>query len=346
MAELIVTRLDADDADDLRQWRTIMREGYTDDRRAVWWQSEESMLLQFSQPRTDRTDIALLARLGDEMIGGAEITLVSDSPALVELTVLPAHRRQGHGTTIAEAVDGILRDSAATIVQTETYSPAGIAFAESRGMHVGNAEQRLLLDLPAYLDADANRYKSRAAPAPDVGPADPTEVHPDPDWSIVSWIGMCPEELVEAWATLRKQMDEDVPLGALTRTDHHADVAAIRSHEERMDEQGWVLVSSMAEMTGDEPLAVGYTEIMVSRHAPEIAVQEDTLVDRAYRGRGIGRALKIANLRQLHDLPEAAAVRWLQTYTATDNEAMLALNAELGFVVADTMTALESPVVD
>lgn len=141
-------------------------------------------------------------------------------------------------------------------------------------------------------------------------------------------------------------MDEDVPLGDLTRTDHHADVAAIRSHEERMDEQGWVLVSSMAEMTGDEPLAVGYTEIMVSRHAPEIAVQEDTLVDRAYRGRGIGRALKIANLRQLHDLPEAAAVRWLQTYTATDNEAMLALNAELGFVVADTMTALESPVVD
>ncbi|MBR7512842.1 hypothetical protein KC219_22045, partial [Mycobacterium tuberculosis] len=80
------------------------------------------------------------------------------------------------------------------------------------------------------------------AQPPTVGPADPTEVHPRPDWTIVSWIGMCPAELVESWARLRRQMDEDVPLGDLTRSDHHADVAAIRTYEERMAEQGWILV--------------------------------------------------------------------------------------------------------
>lgn len=352
MAELRITRVTPDDVRGLKQWHAVMREGYGADRTAPWWLSEAAMLTQFALPRRDKADIALIARLGEEPVAAAEVTLIADSPADVELTVLTSHRRRGHGTALAEAVEQILRDSPAEVVQTETYTPAGIAFAEARGMHVGNREQRLLLDLPAYLDADANRYKRPRTPAPPVGPADPTTVRPDPDWTITSWIGMCPEDLVEAWARLRTQMDEDVPLGDLTRPDHHADVAAIRTHEERMDEQGWVLVSSMAQIDAAEsgaesgPLAVGYTEIMVSRHDPTIAIQEDTLVDRAHRGQGIGRALKVANMRQLHDVPEAGRSRWLQTYTAVDNTAMLALNDDLGFVVADTMTALEGPVLD
>lgn len=357
MAELSITRLAPDDASRLRQWLAVMREGYTAGRTGAWWASEPAMLTQFAHPRHDKTDIALLAHLGGEPIGGAEINLLTDSPAIVELAVLPAHRRSGHGTALAEAVEAILRDSPATLVQTETYTPEGIAFAESRGLHIGNEEQRMLLDLPAYLEADANRYKQRPRPKPTVGPADPTEFHPRPDWTIVSWIGMCPEELVESWARLRRQMDEDVPLGDLTRSDHHADVAAIRTYEERMAEQGWILVSSMAQV--DEPgtesgaddvdpatLAVGYTEIMVSAHDPDIIIQEDTLVDRSHRGLGIGRALKVANMRQLHDVPEAAGARWIQTYTSTDNAAMLALNEDLGFRVVDTMTALEGPVLD
>lgn len=361
MAELSITRLESDDAAGLRQWLAVMREGYTAGRTGAWWMSEPAMLTQFARPRHDKTDIALVARLGEEPVGGAEINLITDSPAIVELAVLPDHRRSGHGTALAEAVEAILRDSPATLVQTETYTPEGIAFAQSRGLHIGNEEQRMLLDLPAYLEADANRYKQQPRPKPSVGPADPTEVHPRPNWTIVSWVGMCPEDLVESWARLRRQMDEDVPLGDLTRSDHHADVAAIRTYEERMAEQGWVLVSSMAQVDGgadsdpgpSDPgdpapgrLAVGYTEIMVSAHDPDIIIQEDTLVDRSHRELGIGRALKVANMRQLHDVPEAAGARWIQTYTATDNAAMLALNEDLGFAVVDTMTALEGPVLD
>ncbi|UVI37002.1 N-acetyltransferase [Brevibacterium spongiae] len=337
MTEIRITRIDPADEHDLLAWNEVMRTAYTADRTATWWRSPEATLTQFATPRTGKEDIALIGRLGDEAICGAEVNLTVDSPADVELGVLPDHRRRGCGAALAEAVEQILtdRDRTSAIVQTETYCAAGVAFARSRGMRIGNEEHRLLLDLPAYLDADANRYKDSGAST--TVPV----VKEDPDFSVTSWIGGCPEDILEDWTRLREQMDEDVPLGDLTRVVSHAGTAAIRSHEERMDEQGWVLVSSMAHV-GD--LAVGYTEIMVSVDDPQIVIQEDTLVDRTYRGRGIGRALKVANLRQLPAVEATASARWVQTYTATNNGPMLALNRDLGFEVVDTMTALEGRV--
>lgn len=334
MVDLQITRIEPDDVDGLTQWHTVMREAYTAERTAAWWLSLESTLTQFAHPRADKRDIALLAHLGEKAIGGAEINIVADSPADVEVAVLHAHRRQHHGTAIAETVADLLRGRTA-IVQTETYCPEGTAFAEARGMRIGNQEDRLLLDLPKYLHADANRYKT---PTPTIGPTDPAEVDPDPSMSITSWTGGCPDEVLRAWTMLREQMDEDVPVGDLTRTLKHADTDAIRTHEQRMAEQGWILLSSIAHV---DDLPVGYTEIMVSTHESDIVIQEDTLVDREFRSRGIGRGLKVANMRQLHEIPEATQARWIQTYTATNNGPMRALNRDLGFFTADTMTALE-----
>lgn len=334
MSEIQITRIAADDEDALIGWNDLMRIAYTCERSAAWWRSPDTTVAQFARPRIDKEDIALIAHLDDEPVGGAEINLITDCPATVELGVLPPHRRRKIGTALAEAAAQFLGngDRSSAIVQTETYCPAGVAFAQAHGMSIGNEEHRLLLDLPTYLDADANRYKDSGAST--VVPV----IREDPDFSVTSWIGACPEEVLESWTQLREQMDEDVPVGELTRTATHASTAAIRSHEERMEEQGWTLVSSMAHV-GE--VAVGYTEIMVSSHDPQIVIQEDTLVDRAYRGRGIGRALKVANLRQLPAVAATASAEWVQTYTATDNEPMLALNRDLGFLIADTMTALE-----
>lgn len=335
MVDVQITRIQPDDVDGLSRWHALMREGYTGDRTAAWWQSLESTLIQFARPRSDKSDIALLACLGEVAIGGAEVNIVTDSPAAVEIAVLRAHRRQGHGTSIARAVEVLLRGRS-ELVQTETYCPEGVAFAQAQGLSIGIQEDRLLLDLPGYLRDDANRYKN-----PDEKPRLMTD--PDPNLSITSWIGGCPEEVVEDWARLRQQMDEDVPVGDLTRTLKHAGASAIRTHEERMAEQGWILVSSIAHIgdAAEASVPVGYTEIMVSRHETDIVIQEDTLVDREYRGRGIGRGLKVANMRQLHETPEAAQASWVQTYTAASNSPMHALNHDLGFFTADSMTALE-----
>lgn len=335
MVDVRITRIEPDDVDGLTRWHGLMRQAYTADRTAPWWQSLESTLTQFAHPRSDKVDIALLAHLGEEAIGGAEINIVTDAPADVEIGVVPDCRRRGHGTSIAGVVEELLRGRT-ELVQTETYCPEGVAFAQAQSLRIGNQEHRLLLDLPAYLNDDANRYKN-----PDSKSRLTTA--PDPSLSITSWIGGCPDEAVEDWARLREQMDEDVPVGELTRTLKHAGASAIRTHEERMAEQGWILVSSIAHIDDDSsgPAPVGYTEIMVSRHEPDIVIQEDTFVEGAYRGRGIGRGLKVANMRQLHEIPEVAQADWIQTYTATGNGPMHALNRDLGFFPADSMTALE-----
>src|SRR5699024_12180954 len=156
-----------------------------------------------------------------------------------------------------------------------------------------------------------------------------------PEFSITAGIGRGDEESLDPWGRRLAQMDEDVPAGDLTRVAKHADAKAIRCHEQRMAEQGWVLVSSMAHV---EDLAIGYTEIMVCAHDPEIVIQDDTLVDRAHRGRGIGRALKVANLRQLPAVPAIVSAKWVQTRTATYNEPELALNPDPGFDVRLYMT--------
>nr|WP_240740465.1 GNAT family N-acetyltransferase [Microbacterium sp. PI-1] len=87
-----------------------------------------------------------------------------------------------------------------------------------------------------------------------------------------------------------------------------------------MSEQGYILVRSLAR-AGEE--SVGYTEILLSRSDPEIVHQDDTFVEERVRGRGVGRALKVANARLLMGLPESAGSRILQTYPEPTNTPML-----------------------
>ncbi len=97
---------------------------------------------------------------------------------------------------------------------------------------------------------------------------------------------------------------------------------------------------SVARADGE---AVGYTEILLSRPDPKIVLQDDTFVAQRVRGRGIGRALKVANLRRLMSLPESSDSRFLQAYTALTNAPMLALNRSVGFEEVDVLTILEGP---
>jgi len=321
MSDVRIKAVDVADADRLVQWNGVLRDGYNAGREAAWWRSPEATVSQFQVPRPGRFSVALLATRGAAPVGAAEAHVDPCDPAVVEISVLPTARRQRIGRRLAEEVAKALAGRA-DLVQVETYSDAGVAFAERHGLAVGNQEVRQLLDLPA----------SRAALDGLARPAGDVTVH--------SWVGPCPEDVVVDWASLNAQMDADVPVGDLTRTAHRSGVDAVRRSEERLQARGYVLVRSLARVGGR---SVGYTEILVSRHDPEIVVQDDTLVCRAHRGRGVGRALKLANLGQLTDLPEAADARWVQTYTAADNAPMLALNHAIGFRDADLMTVLEGP---
>ena len=109
MSEIRITRVDPTDETALLEWNDLMRLGYTESRTGVWWRSAETTLAQFARPRADRRDIPLIACLGETVIGGAEINLSTEAANNIELTVLPAHRRRRFGTSLAEAVEDLIR---------------------------------------------------------------------------------------------------------------------------------------------------------------------------------------------------------------------------------------------
>lgn len=323
MSALHIADVDPARDSDLLAWSALLGEGFNAGREAAWWASEETTLARYGDPKPGRTSVLLIATLQGRPVGAAEADADPGEAAEVEISVLPEARRQGVGTALAEAMRERLR-GVAEIAQAETYSEAGIAFASALGLRNGHQEHRLLLDLPVDIGALRTQHGGTAAGV-----------------EVKSWTGACPEDVIEDWTRLTTQMEEDVPMGDLTRPASRSDVDSVRRGEQRMADQGWILVRSLARRDG---VSVGYTEIFVSRHDPEIITQDDTLVDRDHRGRGVGRALKLANLENLLALEEAREARWIQTYTALDNAPMLALNQAFGFRIADQLTILEGPV--
>jgi GNAT superfamily N-acetyltransferase len=76
----------------------------------------------------------------------------------------------------------------------------------------------------------------------------------------------------------------------------------------------------------------GLSEADWDRRAPSIVRQQLTAVARPWRGRGLGRALKTAMLRQVHEThPEATVIG---TNNAEVNAPILSINARVGFKVA------------
>lgn len=313
--------VDVGDATQLVEWNEILRQGYAAGREAAWWRSAGATVSQFQSPKPGRVSVALVARADGAAVAAAEAHVDPGDPAEVAIAVLPERRRAGLGHALAGALREALSGRAET-VQTETYSSEGTGFALAHGLSVGNRECRQLLDLPI-----APHHLDESAPAID-------------GVEVSSWCGPCPDELVEGWARLVGAMAADVPVGDLSRSSTVPDVALVRQNEQRMQAAGYILARSAAVSAGH---LVGYTELFVPTEDPQVLLQDDTFVDRAHRRRGIGRALKVANLRALRQIPDARDARWVQSYTAVDNASMLALNARLGFREVDIMTALEGP---
>lgn len=321
MGEVKIEVVDPQDDARLLRWNALLREGYASGRRHVWSRSDDATRLQFQNPHPTRRSVLLLADIDGVAVGAAEAHVHPGDPAEVEIAVRDDRRRRGVGRALLRAVSEALRSSA-TVIRAETYSDDGVSFALSAGLRAGSRESRQIVGLPISEGTLAEQ-----------------DERPD-DIDIRSWSGPCPDELLEGWARLRSRMSDEVPMGTLTRSTMRPDVQAVRRNEQRMSEQGYILVRSLAR-AGEE--AVGYTEILLSRSDPEIVHQDDTFVEERVRGRGVGRALKVANARLLMSLPESAGSRILQTYTEPTNTPMLALNRSFGFEEADVLTVLEGP---
>lgn len=254
-------------------------------------------------------------------VGRLQLPLLDNTAtAMLDVQVCPSARRAGFGSQIARHCLETARARGRTKALLEISAPMegsgpGAGFAASLGARPVLGEVRRSLDLStvdmgqvAACRAEAERFAS--------------------GYRLVSWVDRAPRELLGDLARLAGRMSTDPPLGDMDW------------EPELWDEQRWLTTETEAkaaqrvrvgtaavhDQTGR---AVGYTDIGVSRLVPDVGYQWATIVEPDHRGQRLGLLLKAANLQALRR--ELPAVEWVNTWNASANSHMIAINERLGF---------------
>lgn len=260
------------------------------------------------------TRVALVTRGADGSavgVGWAIMPLQDNTSfAFVDVFVLPAHRRRGHGSRLLDALIDVGRSHGRTTAFTEPAwgvdvdGDAGRWFAEARGFELDFMDAVRELRLPAELP--------------------PLEVAPG--YTLETWRGPCPEEWVDEYADLRRVLTSEAPSGDAGLENEHWDAERVRKDEAdlvRVGRQMQVVVARAADGT-----LAGHTQLAFPADGIEV-YQWDTLVRPVHRGHGLGLALKIRAMQASADLLEGR--RRITTYNAATNTHMIAVNEKLGF---------------
>jgi GNAT superfamily N-acetyltransferase len=269
--------------------------------------------------RLDRDDISatlLLAREGDRPVGMSYLEVRSGfgnehMAWLEDLYVLPDHRRAGTGRALLDANIAIARaaDRSLIIGGYDDGNVDGEAFARALGARTAHTERQ---NRVRVADLERALLESWNVPAP--------------GYSLVQFDDRCPDDLLEQYVRIQTVMN-DAP-----RTDSLSDFTYTAAHRRaaeaehaRAGIEHW-FAGARHDATGE---IAGFTELLFRPYKPWLVEQEDTAVDPAHRGRGIGRWLKAVNaLRVLDEKPEAL---FIETWNDGSNRWMLDINTAMGF---------------
>jgi RimJ/RimL family protein N-acetyltransferase len=267
---------------------------------------------QLTAPGPDSRLLLWVATTGDAVAGVARLRLF-EGPGrrhLGEFTlhVHPEHRRRGVGTCLLRTVARAARDEKRrTLVVEASSQTSGTAFLEANGFSCALSLSLLLLNVPE---------------AHGVAEIVGTE---HPGYRLTRWLGMVPDDLAEAFAAAKSAMG-DMPTGKMDFGTTTWDTDRVRDMAEVVEKRGDTLLT-VAALHGS--MIAGFTELVIPVGDGSRAIQYDTAVVSAHRGRGLGLWVKAAMLEWLH--AEWPAVLEIETDNAEDNTHMLAVNERLGF---------------
>ena len=253
------------------------------------------------------------------------------SLAWFDLHVDPSRRRRGHGSALIERVAERAAAAQRTLVLTEFMVPSDAPeheyrrFAERHGYTLNNTEVIRHLDLPVAgerLDAlcEASRPRWHR------------------DYRLETFTNGVPEPLRPSLCDVMNQLVVDAPTGDIdfepeslnpTRYQEYLDV-------ERDQQRTRLTTVAIDDATGD---VVAYTDLVLPAGAPTTVWQWGTFVDRAHRGRRLGMAVKVENLRRLQ--AEHPGRRRVTTGNDGTNSWMVSINEELGFRVVELCPAYQ-----
>lgn len=244
-----------------------------------------------------------------EVIGQVHVLLLGDIGVL-EVLVHPSARRTGLGRDLVlRAARRVYQEGFQSIgVEVVGDTPA-VGFYESLGFNREYVETRSVLDLTAVDWAELAEMATGISAG----------------YQLQFFPGGPPDDLIEAYARAKAEV-RDVDDGELRPSSY--DPERLRDSLDTLHRRGMkpYIVLARHDQSGE---VAGLTEVVVPAQHPTRADQYDTIVAQDHRGYGIDRAIKARMLLELRSAePELIEV---QTWNAQANEAMLKVNAELGY---------------
>jgi GNAT superfamily N-acetyltransferase len=327
MSELVIERVDPDDAGTFDAFYDVYfaAERASGDGGSPWMREEVRVDLQ--DPSTRRRIVAYAGRSEGRVVAVGQLStplLDNLDSATLSVHVAPAERRRGHGSAMLARLEADAAAQGRATLNAEsswTYEagPSGTGepgpeFAGARGylLGLGDVKRRLALPVDEALMDDLA--------------AEAAQHHAG--YTLRSWVGPVPDDLVEGWAQLSASLMTEAPVGDLEREPESADPVLVREAEARLARQGRTKYNTVALDAAGE--VVAYSDVATTVHEPGRAYQWGTLVRRDARGHRLGLAVKVANLRLLRR--ERPDLRELTTYNAEVNEHMIGVNERFGFV--------------
>jgi GNAT superfamily N-acetyltransferase len=237
--------------------------------------------------------------------------------ASLNLIVHPAERRRGVGLALLRHAASRAAAHGRTVLDAGVRAGSpGEAFARSLGAKPGLVEIQRVLEIGRLEQGKLARLR---------GPAERAAA----GYSLVSWAGPVPEELIEQAAVVYNAMS-DAP--------HSPGTAPAEWNAQRVREQINDLFPqfglhnyTVAARHDDTGELAALTEVAVDPSSPSWGHLAFTVVTRKHRGHRLGLLLKIA-MMELLATTEPQLER-ITTWNAQSNEHMIAVNEALGYTV-------------
>lgn len=257
--------------------------------------------------------IHLLAWDDGRAVGAAAVWLPHQRDCAGTLVWVPAdERRRGLGSALYHALSTWAAERGQQELETwvEEADPDGLAFAQRRGFAEQGREMHLALDLAAI-------------EAPLVEPPEGIE--------ITTWAER--PDLVQGLYEVACVAYRDIPGEEESEMESFENWLA---HD--MQSEGDHPWATFVALAGDE--VVGYSKFSLTKAQPKVAHHDLTGVKRAWRGRGIARALKQAQIAWA----KKAGYERLATRNEERNEPIKRLNDEFGYRPWSARVLMRGPV--
>lgn len=223
-------------------------------------------------------------------------------------------RRQGVATRLLCAAADFMTENRQTTATASTQFDDGRAFLG----RIGAIEKLRVMEnrlATAAVDWDAMTAWEQSAQA----------VEPSLRWEVYD--RRVPLDRYDALTPAMSKLFSDVPQGTLEQAPMQYNRASLETWYADIDVSGGNHFLVLL-LRGDELVAV--CDAAWTAQFPDRAFQNLTAVTRAWRGKGLAKAVKARMMRQMRETQ--ASIELIITTNANVNAAMLAINRQLGFV--------------